>query len=347
MKSYILILLILAASIGLMAQYALPITEYDYTVPENNVSPIVMGMGGLNITSSVDAFGAYHNPALLAESEITSLSTSFRLAKQRDLTFWQAMQISNTLREKQFQYFALSAKQFAFTYHPAASVHLNEWNATGDSLRYYDYKLDKVQLSLAGTDSKYPALKMGLSLKYYSGRLVYLKEHKLGVNLVRDVFIDDKVKGFGTDIGLTVNSGDFTWGASVYDLFSRLYWENYPSEPVQRRMALGMEYKSGGAKLLGGLQYKVAKDPETSFHFGLDYDWNWQSSGLWGEGTADQGFAIRLGMFSNDFYGTRNINYTVGTGYNYNLLRFDVSMTNRGMVLKDSDFLFAVGIGLK
>jgi hypothetical protein len=188
---------------------------------------------------------------------------------------------------------------------------------------------------------------MGLSLKYYSGRLVYLKEHKLGVNLVRDVFIDDKVKGFGTDIGLTVNSGDFTWGASVYDLFSRLYWENYPSEPVQRRMALGMEYKSGGAKLLGGLQYKVAKDPETSFHFGLDYDWNWQSSGLWGEGTADQGFAIRLGMFSNDFYGTRNINYTVGTGYNYNLLRFDVSMTNRGMVLKDSDFLFAVGIGLK
>lgn len=326
------------------AQYALPITEYDYNLPEHNVSPIVMGMGGLNITSSVDAFGGYHNPAVLVANEHTSLASSFRLANTDNMSIWQAMQISNALRDKQFQYFALSAKQFAFAYHPAANVHINQWNPAGDSLLYYDYKLDKLQLSLAASDNRYPALKAGLNLKYFSGRLVYLKEHKVGINLMRDVFIDDKVKGFSTDLGFSYEQGDFVFGGVVYDLFSRLYWENYPSRPVQRRMALGMEYNTGGTKLLGGLQYKVSSQPATSYHFGLEQNWSWQSGGMMNSPSANQGLGIRIGMYSNDFYGTKNINYTLGTGYNYNIFRFDVSLSNRGMVLKDSQYLFSLGV---
>jgi len=344
MKSYILCLVIVLSLGTAIAQTVLPITEYDYNLPEHNVSPIAMGMGGMNITGSVDAYGTYHNPAVLVGNEHTSLSTSFRLANDDDMSIWQAMQISNALRDKQFQYFVLSAKQFGFAYHPAANVHINRWNAAGDSLLYYDYKMDKVQLSLAASDSRYPALKAGLSLKYYSGRLVYLKEHKVGLSLIRDSFIDDKVKGFGADLGFTYEQGDFTFGGVVYDIFSRLYWENYPSKPVQRRMALGAEYHSGNTSLLGGIQYKVAKDPGTSYHLGLEHNWTWGSSSLMGQESSSQGLGIRLGMFSHDFYGTKNINYTFGTGYNYNIFRFDVSVTNRGMVLKDSQYLFSLGV---
>ena len=342
MNKYIIAALVWGICLAAAAQFALPITEYDYQMPEQNVSPVVMGMGGMNVTSHVDAFAGYHNPALLASVEYTSVSTSYRLANDENLSFWQAMQVSNALKEKQFKYFGLSAKQFAVAYQPVANVHLVQGH-TMNNLNYYDYKLDKLQLSMAAADNRYPALKAGLSVKYLTGRLVYLK---LG-QASGDVFIDDKVKGFSTDLGMTYDQGSLTWGVVAYDLFSRLYWENYPSVPIQRRMAVGMDWHSGGTKLLAGVQYKVAKDPDTSFHFGLEHNWGWESGGVWDEGNVSQNLGLRLGMFSSDFYGTKNISYTLGTGYNYNIFRFDMSLTNRGMVLKDSNYLFSVGIDLK
>ena len=158
MNKFLPLLMLLCAT-SLMAQYyPLPITEYDYLLPENNVSPITMGTGGMNVTSAADAFSSYNNPALLADRDLTSFTTSFRLSNDEDRTFWEAMAVSNALREKQFQYFAVNAKQVAFAYQPVANVHLSEWNATADTSRYYDYKLDKVQMSLAAKDSKYTAL---------------------------------------------------------------------------------------------------------------------------------------------------------------------------------------------
>ena len=330
-------------------QPPLPITEYDYTLPGNNVSPITMGMGGMNVTSMADAYASYNNPALLAGSNITSFSVSFRLAANDKLSFWKAMQISNALREKQFQYFSIATKQVGFSYQPVANVHLSEWSAVGDTSRYYDYKLDKIQMSIAAKDSKYTTLQAGLSLQYLSGRLIYLREHRLGNNLVRDAFIDDKVKGFSSDLGFTYKPGNMVIGATVYNLFSRLYWENYDSKPIQRRVGMGLEYENNNLKLLLGMQSKIAKAPDTSYHMGLEYAWNWNSGGggYGQEASANQGMVLRTGMYSADFYGTKNINYTFGTAYNYNLLRFDVSMSNQGMELRNSKYLFSIGIGFE
>ncbi len=347
MRRYMTLFLLLVAACLMAQQYTLPITEYDYAVPENNVSPVSMGTGGMNVTSAADAYASYNNPALLAGTEMTSFSTSFRLTSEKDMNFWQAMQISNALRAKQFQYFAVNAKQVSFSYHPVANVHLSEWSAAGDTSRYYDYKLDKVQMSIAAQDSKYPALKAGLSIKYLSGRLVYLRERRMGSLLVRDAFIDDKVKGFSTDLGFTYSSGNFIMGASVYDLFSRLYWENYDSVPIQRRIAMGTEYHTDNLKLLFGIQSKVAKAPDTHYHMGLEYDWNWTNNSFVEETAVNQGAVIRIGMYSKDFYGVKNISYTLGTGYNYNLLRFDVSLDSKGMALKNSTYLFSLGVGFK
>ena len=344
----ILLAILLLGSLCLWAQQPpLPITEYDYTLPGNNVSPVTMGMGGMNVTSMADAYASYNNPALLAGSEVTSFATSFRLAANDELGFWQAMQISNALREKQFQYFSVTTKQVGFAYQPVANVHLSEWSAVGDTSRYYDYKLDKVLMSLAAKDTKYTTLQAGLSIKYLSGRLVYLREHRVGNSLVRDAFIDDKVKGFSTDLGFTYKPGNMVIGATIYDLFSRLYWENYDSKPIQRRIGMGMEYDNNNLKLLLGLQSKISKDPDTSYHLGLQYSWNWNSESFIDEQSTEQGMVIRTGMYSSDFYGTKNINYTLGTGYNYNLLRFDVSMSNQGMELKNSKYLFSIGVGFK
>ena len=79
----------------LSAQAPLPITSYDYAIPENNVSAIAIGMGAMNVTNTDDPFASFSNPALLANGESTQLFTSFRLANDKDITFWEAAQISN------------------------------------------------------------------------------------------------------------------------------------------------------------------------------------------------------------------------------------------------------------
>ncbi|MBP7309762.1 MAG: hypothetical protein KA984_00555 [Candidatus Cloacimonetes bacterium] len=338
-KSLVLIMLLCLAGVAVNAQQAaLPITSYDYALPENYVSPIGMGTGAFNLTNGDDPFAAYSNPALLADNEISSFSTSFRLKNEDDISFWEAASIGNTLRGKQFKYFVLNSKMVSFGYQPVASVNISE--ITGASSKYYDYKLDKLQFSIGGKDKKYNRLGAGLSAKYLSGRLVYLAEHIVGDNMVRDAFIDDKVKGFSTDLAFTYDAGDITYAACAYDLFSRLYWENYDSESITRRMAIGMGYDKNNSHFNAGIQNRIAKDAETSYHLGYGYQWDMGSS------TQRQTMDLRLGTYSHDFYGADNINFTLGGGYYYKNFRFDFSLNSIGMKLADSEYLFALSLGI-
>jgi hypothetical protein len=346
MHKYALILLLAGVSVLCAQLSPLPITEYDYRTPVNAVSPIAVGMGGLNLTYPADYYSSYDNPALLASSPATALAMSYRLKNEEQYSFLEAMQISNALKDKQVKYFTLITKGAAVTYQPMASIHLSQWTGNSDISEYYDYQLDKWQASFAAKDPDRQMLSAGLNVKYLTGRLVYLREKKVGINLIREAFIDDKIKGFSTDLGFTVEQGDFTWGGVVYDLFSRLYWENYDSVQIQRRSALGMEYHNGDLSLLAGIHSKIDKEPDPTIHFGLVQDWNWSSSS-YGDRETTQNIILRMGMYSKDFYGTDNINYTLGTGYYYNLFRFDFALVNQGMRLRDSEFLFSIGVGIQ
>jgi hypothetical protein len=339
---YISILLFLALALPLAAQPELPITSYDYAVPENNVSPICIGMGGLNVTNPADFFASYTNPALVADNKYNALLTSFRLKDEEDLDFWQAAQISSALRPKQFKYFTLLAQQTAWTYQPMARVHLVEEYGY-QQYRYYDYQLDKVQATLAGMDDSWQPIGFGVNLKYLTGRLVYQVYNAPGEP---NAFIDDKIKGFSTDMGLTLQTGNMTFGLAGYDLFSRLYWENYDSVPIERRIAMGAQYNSENMTLSGGLQGKLSQATDTTYHLGFQYLWGWGGKNPRAGENAAQAIVLRLGTYSHDFYGTDNINFTLGTGYNYNVFRFDFSLNNQGMRLRDSEYLFSLGVGL-
>jgi len=330
---------------SLYSQTLFPITSYDYAIPENNVSPIAMGVGAINVSNSDDPFAAYSNPALLASNELSSFSTSFRLTNPDDISFWETVNISNSLKNKQFKYFVLNTKQASFGYQPVAGVHISEINADGSS-KYYDYQLDKVQISLSGKDKKYDKLGAGLSIKYLSGRLVYLAEHRVGNTLVRDTFIDDKVKGISTDLGFTYTQGNYTYAGCAYDLLSRLWWENYDSVSIQRRLSMGMGLDSGSSHWNAGVQSKISREPETTYHLGYGYTWNFSQSTPTAQNSSRQTMDLRLGLYSKDFYGTDNINYTFGGGYYYKNIRFDFSLNNKGMKMSDSEYLFALSLGI-
>jgi hypothetical protein len=349
-KSVLPLLTLLPFAAFLYAQSlpSLPLQHYDYHIPENVVSPITLGMGGINLTNAADYFTSYDNPALLAENRGSAFATSFRLAKSGSMAFTDLMSASNLLKDKQFMYYTLITKNAAWSYHPVASINQSLYqNVAGiNYAEYYDYQLDKLQLSLAATDQKFSGLAGGLNLKYLTGRLVYLKERLSGGNLIRESFIDNKVKGVSGDLGLTWTQNNFIWGACFYDLLSRLWWEDYSSKSLQKRAALGFQYLSDNLSLLASLQGKISSSPGTTYHFGLIKNWTWQAKTSSNQ-TVEQNLVIRAGLYSKDFNGTDNISYTLGSGYNYNMFRIDFAMTNTGMQLRDSQYLFSVGVGIK
>ncbi|MDD3533450.1 MAG: hypothetical protein PHR27_05435 [Candidatus Cloacimonetes bacterium] len=341
---YKLLILFTLFSLSLAAQSPLPIDTYDYGVPENNVSAIAIGMGGINLTNPDDPFASYGNPALLANNEATMLYLAYRMADNEKLSFWAAASVSNFLKEKQFKYITLVSKQAGFSYQPMASINISSYDAVTNKTLYYDYKLDKLQLSLAMKDKDWPSLTAGVNLKYLTGRLVYLVERRESNQFVREHFIDDKVKGLSSDIGLTLRSGDVFYGLTLYDLLSRLWWENYDSVSIQRRIGTAVQYGSKDSKVNFGIQSKISKKPETTYHVGYSYARNWDSQGFSDE-QLKQGMDLRVGFYSHDFYGADNINLTLGGGYHYQMFRFDFSLNSRGLKIADSEFLFSLGLG--
>lgn len=344
-------ILLLSATVCLVSQTlpALPIMEYDYHIPENMVSPITMGMGGLNLTNMADYFTSYDNPALLAENTITAFAVSFRLKDGKQMSFIDMMRVSNLLKDKQFMYYTLITKSAAWSYQPVASTHISEIYVSNDVTysEYYDYQLDKLQMSIAAKDDKHSKLAGGLNVKYLTGRLVYLKQRRSGSNWINvESLIDDKVKGISGDIGLTWREDRFIWGACFYDVLSRLWWENYDSKSLQKRAALGFQYQADTYALLASVQGRLSSSPATTYHLGLIKNWSWKNTAGSGR-TVNQNFLLRAGLFSKDFNGTDNINYTLGSGYNLNMFRFDFAMTNSGMRLRDSEFLFSIGFGIQ
>jgi hypothetical protein len=217
----------------------------------------------------------------------------------------------------------------------------------GSYSEYYDYKLDKLQMSLAAKDEKYSKFSGGINVKYLSGRLIYLKERISGSSMIREAFIDNKVKGISTDLGITWQEQNFTWGACIYDLYSYLWWEDYDSKQLQRRAALGFQYNTESLALTANIMAKVASSPSTTYHFGLVKNWTWSNETAAPGGKTVQNIVLRAGLFSKDFNGTENINYTLGSGYNYNMFRVDFALTNGGMRLRDSQYLFSVGVGIQ
>lgn len=343
---YILTLGFIFLGLTLFATEALPINSFDYALPENNVSAFALGMGGLNVTNALDPYSSYGNPALLAVNQATNLFVAYRLSDQKKHSINEIISVSNVLKANQFKYISLQAGQFAFSYQPMASVNISEYNVDTEKSLYYDYKLDKLQFSAGITDAKLPNTTAGLNVKYLSGRLVYLAEHLENSHFVRDRFIDDKVKGFSTDIGLHQRAGEAEFGLSLYDVFSKLWWENYPSDSIQRRVATGVEYGLGSSKTSFGVQSKISKKPETTYHFGYSWGMSKSSGGFGNTDPTMQGMDLRIGAYSKDFYGADNINLTLGGGYYYKTFRFDFSLNSRGLKLADSELLFSLGLGM-
>jgi hypothetical protein len=336
MRFILIASLCLAASVLL----AFPIERFDYHTPDHNPSPLVTAMGGLNLTDISDYYLSYDNPALLAFNKTTSTAASFSIVKNDDFTPYDLMKVGSLLKNNQFSGIVINSSTGAMMYQSVASVHINQPIVPGSSSNiYFDYALQKAQMSFGGTSGKAQNFAAGLSVKYLFGRLVYLERND--IQLTFTDFKDDKVKGVSTDLGFAYKTNSTSVGLAFYDILNGLFWQTESNKTLTRRGAFGVQFGQEDLKILAGVMTTIESDPIKTYHFGIVKDVN-----VGGAKQDKQMIGFRAGAYSDKFSDSTKIFYSVGSGYYYKTFRIDFSIVGPGLKIEQCNYLFSVSLSM-
>ncbi len=333
------IILIASLCLAAFALNAFPIERFDYHTPDHNPSPLVTAMGGLNLTDTSDYYISYDNPALLAYNKTTSVAASFSIVRNDEFAPYQLMQIGSLLRNNQFSAIVINSSTGAMMYQAVSNIHINEsLNTSGDKI-YYDYTLQKAQISFGGTSDKDKNFAAGLTVKYLHGRLVYLSRND--INLTFTDFNDDKVKGISTDLGFAYKTESTSYGLAFYDILNGLFWQTESSKTLTRRGALGIQVGQEDIKILSGAMMTFEKDPITTYHLGIVKDVQ-----VGGTPQEKQMLGFRAGVYSDNFSQQDKIYYSVGSGYYYKTFRIDFSIVGPNFKVEQCNYLISVSLSM-
>ncbi|HNX00490.1 MAG TPA: hypothetical protein PKK33_03890, partial [Candidatus Cloacimonadota bacterium] len=203
----------------------------------------------------------------------------------------------------------------------------------------FDYGLQNVQMSFGGTSGKEQVFAGGLTVKYLYGRLVYLTRDDVEMNF--HDFVDDKVKGFSTDLGFAYKGQATRIGLAFYDLVNGLYWQTESNKTLTRRGAFGVQVGEDDLRMLAGAITTLEKDPITTYHFGII-----KEVSLQGKTQDKQTIGFRAGAYSDKFDRSDDITYSFGTGYNYKTFRIDFSVAGPGLDLSKSRYLASISLSM-
>lgn len=337
MRIFLIALLCLSA----FSLYGFPIQRFDYHTPDHNPSPVVTAMGGLNLTDNTDYYMSYDNPALLAYNRTTSAAASFSVVKNDKFSPLQLMQVGTLLRNNQFAGLVFNTSTGAMMYQSVANIHLNEQVIPGYNPKiYFDYTLQKVQMSFGGVSDKNQNFAAGLTVKYLFGRLVYLS-YDSPVKFESHEFFDDKVKGISSDLGFAYKTESVRVGLVFYDLLNGLFWQTESNKSLTRRSAFGIQFGQNDLKVTSGVMTTLEKNSTTTYHFGLAKDVS-----LGGSPINRQSVGLRLGAYSDKFSDQQHIFYSVGSGYYFKTFRIDFSIVGPGLKIEQCNYLISASLSM-
>ncbi len=314
--------------------YAFPIKNYDYHLPNTNISPYSSGLGGINLTNAENNLAMYDNPALLSDVKGMTFCTSFCIP-DKNQSFASIIRTNPLIRKSVFRALGIQAQRFGFLYNELANDHFNK----SDSLykTYQDYKLRSIGISFADTTGQ--IVSWGISLKYLDGRVIYLKERKLDSLLIRDEFVDSKSMGFASDLGIYGKRSGFYYGFVVHDIFSKLYWKNNPTIKIPTRGSFSAELRGTSVSYISSVTclWNIHETPV--YTQSLNY------SAVLGNPATAQSLSFRFGATSQDYKKSENILFGYGTSYMIQTFKIDLSMQTQGMKTSTAQYLFSVSIG--
>lgn len=336
MKRIITTLLLSTFIIGL---FAFPIKEYDFYLPNTNISAYALGLGGICLTQSENTLAFASNPALLGDVKQMTFTASFLIPKTKK-SFTQIVSTNPLLEKSNFRGFGIQAQKIGVLYQELANI--NNTEELSINKTYQDYKLRSFGLSIADTTQSFS---MGFSMKYLDGRLVYLAQKKtfVGADIdsiyVTEEFIDSKSRGFASDVGIYGQRGAFHFGFMVNDLFSKLYWKDHENVKIKTRGNFSVELRSANIALASGVSSLWNIHEKPLYSQSINYSAQLSNPNL------KQSVALRFGASSEDYKKSEEILYSFGTSYMIQTFKIDLTMQTQGLKAKTAQYAFSVSIG--
>ncbi len=311
-----------------------PSQSYDFHLPTSSLSPFESSVGGVNLTDSNNQFIPYTNPALLKDYKQTMFGLSFSIPPRKK-SFKEMLKTNPLLEDSKFRGVSVQTKRAGMYYQVLADEHIDETTALQHT--YKDFNLSTVAICVADTAG---AIDWGLGLKYIFGRMVYLNEIAQDSAYVHHDFVDSKANGYSFDLGIYRKMGNFHFGFVVYDVYSKLFWEDQKNVKLRTRAALNVELRSGNFSLLSGSSNLWNIHERPYYNQGIRYDVALTSSKK-----NPQSMSMSAGMSSKDYKNKDTTLFTYGMSYYISYIRVDVAIQSQGWKANNSQYLFSVSMG--
>lgn len=319
---------------------AFPVTSYDYQIPRLQTSPVAAGMGGLNLSYVNDPGIVYSNSALLAQTTGSVISLGMQLQDRDQMDATEIFNASNVLHKNQIVSLHFAAEKGGVGIRSLANIdEKTTWTAHDNVYHEREkYQLTAYQVGMAETRGR---ITWGIGAKYLNGRLVYLKERELGSQRVTVDFIDDRLHGVSFDFSATVHYESFTWGFSLWDIYSHLWWMDHEDRVIIKRMGTTFGWQAGNITLITGTQRQWNTASDQTYHVGVEYGISMSDNP-----DAPASIMLRGGAYSHDFENEETTWSSIGAGYYFNSYRIDASMATHDMMLANTRYLITVSVGM-
>ncbi len=318
-----------------------PDGDYDFHIPQRQVSSIVSSFGTMSVTYQNEPGIIYNNPAMLAYSKQGIIATVLKVDSDEEKSFSEMIRFNSMFKSARFDYMTIYSEKAGFAYYPLHREYQNDiWIDDQDVSHrtYKDYNLDTFHFGVGEIKGK---MAWGLGMKYHTGSLTYLTETLHDTLWVRNDFTKDDVDGFSFDFGMLYNYNMVRIGFTLYDFYSHLYWGKHNHQILQQRAALGLQVGNEAYKLILTGQAKLDKDPEATYHIGLERGFSFSENP-----NVPSTLFLRFGCFSEQYDNEDNVFQSWGFGYYYQMARLDFSMLSRGFKGNTSRYQLSISMGL-
>jgi len=320
-----------------LTAYAFPINSYDFHLPTNTPSAIEAAMGGLNVTNTSDLFLPITSPTLLRKVKDTTFAFTFATSPKEDATFAEFAQSEPILKDNNVRGFSAQTKNIGLAYHTLAKTQTTFTDTLLTQRVHKNYSLGAYTLAFADSIGTWD---WGISGKLFSGQLVYLAQtESADSQWVTNEFIDTSALGYGFDLGFSTHAGAITYAAMVYDVYSKINWEDNKSGHIRTRMGLGVDYSAEAS----------------SFGLGVNSPWFFKDNSFYNAyythrlsadpKTKATKSVIRFGTVSKDYKKQDNILFCLGYGDSYKQISFDLGLQSRGIKINQTQVFLTISIG--
>jgi hypothetical protein len=312
-----------------------PIEIYDFHVPTASLSAIASSMGGLNVASHRDQFLIFSNPALLRQTRGTSYSLSLMSPAQKHEEYEKVLHAPGHLGKNALRGMSIQANKIGFGFATLASEYIGRQDSpTPPGILHRDYSLHSIAFAVADSIGKYD---WGLTGKFIYGRLVYLSSEWEDDHSIS--FIDSQAMGYSWDLGLARKRGHISYGMTIYDITSAIYWGEAQRGKIRTRLATGMDYGFGDSSIGAGVnsRWGVKDTP----YYNAYYSYRMQ---IGRRRDIRHESNLRLGVMSRDFKNQDNTLFCAGVGYFYKVAFLDIGLQSRGFKLNETQILLMLSL---